>query len=524
MFRSATLSAAALAFVLSAGAPAWAQAPAIDADGAAAIRAALSQGIRQTFPSSEDEPLEIAFEGEPTVTPAGDHYDVALPPLTISGEETSLDVGVIRLTLVPKGDGTYAVEATLPSRMELTSDEDEPAALLTIGTQRFKGVWSAAMENFLSADMAYGNIALTPPKGEGFLRIGSLTGTQDLHPDGPTTWGGPLAGAISDVSLVDTQKGNLLTIGGITTEATYSRIDLAKATRVKTLVAEHTAAGTQPKATQILPLLGGIVGEASMRTRITGLSAGDQNGRLAFDLASVQFGVTDIDRDNATVSFGFQSEGLKIEPLPGPQQFMPQRFDVQVSLAKLPNAALGQAMLAMATLEEQQKPKAPPKKGAKNSDANDEARDQLMAVTGAMLMEAATQAGTELRLETLTLDTPAVSGSVTGAAQMLSKAAMGAAGSADIVLRGLDAAAKALSPAPGSKPDAEAQQALGVIAMLQAMGQQGKDEKGGDVRTYKVDLTPEGQILLNGADMNAMMNMGGGQPAEPAPKKGHKKN
>ncbi|WP_109118847.1 hypothetical protein [Azospirillum sp. TSO22-1] len=522
MFRSATL-AAVVALALSG--PAWAQsASAISADGAAAIRAAIAKGLKQTFPDSEDEGVEVFFDGEPTVTPAGDHYEVALPPLTISGEDASLDVGVIRLNVVPKADATYAVEVTLPSRMELTDEEDKPS-VLTIGKQRFTGVWNTAVENFVSADIAYGDIALVPPKNQGALRIGSLTATQDMRQDGgPNIWSGPVAGAISDVTLSD-KKATLLKIGSVTMEANYGRMDLGKVGQLKALATKHAAAGTEPPAAQFLPLLGGILGDATMRLRVSNVAAGDAEGRVAFDFAGLQFGITDMDRAASTLSFGFQGDGLKIEPLPGPQQFMPQRFDVQVSLAKLPNAAIGQAVTAMAALEEQQRAKpSVKKKGA--GESKNEARDALMAVTGTMLTEAATNAGTELRLDKLTLDTPAASGSVTGALRMLSKAAMGAVGGAEVILRGLDSAAEALKPKPGAQPDPGTQETLGMIAMLQAMGQQGKDEAGKDIRTYKFELTEGGQVLLNGADMSAMMGMGAAAP-EPAPEakpKGGKKN
>ncbi|WP_431861620.1 hypothetical protein [Azospirillum sp.] len=525
MFRSATL-AAAVALAISG--PAWAQsAPAISADGAAAIRAAIAKGLKQTFPESEDEGVEVFFDGEPTVTPAGDHYEVALPPLTISGEDASLDVGVIKLNVVPKADATYAVEVTLPSRMELTDDEDKTSAL-TIGKQRFTGVWNTAVENFVQADVAYGDIALVPPKKEGALRIGSLTATQDMRPDGgPNIWSGPVAGAISDVTLSD-KKATLLKIGSVTMEANYGRLDLAKVGQLKALATKYAAAGTEPPSAQFLPLLGGILGDATMRLRVSNVAAGDAEGRVAFDLAALQFGITDMDRAASTFSFGFQGDGLKIEPLPGPQQFMPQRFDFQVSLAKLPNAAIGQAVTAMAALEEQQRAK-PSKPSAKKKGADEnknEARDALMAVTGTMLTEAATNAGTELRLDKLTLDTPAATGSVTGALRMLSKAAMGAVGGAEVILRGLDSAAEALKPKPGAQPDPGTQETLGMIAMLQAMGQQGKDEAGKDIRTYKFELTEGGQMLLNGADMSAMMGLGATAP-EPAPEakpKGGKKN
>lgn len=534
MFRSVTFASV---IALAVAGPAWAQAPAISAEGAAAMRAAIAEGLKHTFPEVEDG-TEFRWSGETQVTPAGDRYDVALPALTIvSPEDTRFDVGSIQLKVAPKPDATYAVEATLPASMTMR-DGKSPSGTLTIGRQRFTGVWSSAFENFVSADMAYGDLALVD-KDNAALRIGSLTATQDMRPDGPGTWGGPVAGALSDVTLTDAQKATLMKIGGVTLEATYGRIDFAKVTQLKAMMAKHAAAGTEPPATQFLPLLGGMIGEAVMRTRVSGLSAGNAEGRVAFDLATVTMGVRDLDRDTSSTVLGFQTEGLKVEPLPGPKQFMPERFDLQVSLGKLPNAAIGQAMLALAALEDKGSPKDKAKgkaagmagkaesgKSPKGKKIEEEgAGDAQAAAIGMALAEAASQAGTELRIDHLALDTPATSGSVTGSARVVSAAAMGAVGGVQIVLRGLDAAANALKPKPGAKPDAGDQETLGMIAMLQAMGQQGTDEAGKDVRTYKIDLTPEGQVLLNGADMSAVMGMGG-QPAEPAPqpKKGGKKN
>ncbi len=142
------------------------------------------------------------------------------------------------------------------------------------------------------------------------------------------------------------------------------------------------------------------------------------------------------------------------------------------------------------------------------------------------LVGAMAEVGSELRIDTLAVNTPATSGTVTGSMRMAANSAYGAVGGATVLLRGLDAAAKALQPKPGQKADKELQSTLGVIAMLQAMGQASKDEAGNDVRSYKIDLTETGQMLLNGADMAPLLGGAGAEPEaepEPAPKKGSKK-
>lgn len=537
MVRSTVPAAAALVLLVAAG-PAPAQTMPVGAEGAAAMRAALAEGLRQAFPPAEGG-TDFRWAGEPQVTPAGDHYDVALPALTIaSPEDTRLEVGSILLKIAPRPDASYAVEATLPASMRLRNG-DAPSGSLTIGRQRFTGIWSAAVENFISADLAFGDLTLAGTKEDGTkedgaLRIGSLTATQDLRPDGPGTWGGPIAAALSDVALTDPQEGTLLKVGGMTMESSYGRVSLARLAEFKALAATHAAAGTEPPAAKILPLLGGMFGEASVRTRITGLSAGNAEGRIGFNLATFSIGMHDLDREASTATLGFQGDGLTIEPAPGPKPFMPERFDVQVSLNRIPNAALGQAILAMAVLDEREEAGGQKQGGQKKDGQNtslDDARDIIAAAMGKLLLEASSQAGTELRIDRLALDTPATSGSVTGAARVVSSAALSTVGGAEIVLRGLDAAAAALKPKPGAKPDAEAQQALGIIAMLQAMGQQGKDGAGKDVRTYRIEVTEAGRILLNGADMGALMGMGADAAptaptqAQPQPQpRGPKKN
>jgi len=60
-----------------------------------------------------------------------------------------------------------------------------------------------------------------------------------------------------------------------------------------------------------------------------------------------------------------------------------------------------------------------------------------------------------------------------------------------------------------------------MIGMLQAMGQISKDESGAEIRSYKIEMTDSGQLLLNGADMAPLLS-GGGEPAAPPAEAGKK--
>ncbi|NUB16986.1 hypothetical protein GAY28_34040, partial [Azospirillum brasilense] len=83
-------------------AAARAEAPPVTEDGARALAAALKDGLARWFPKSGEDATELRWTGEPVATPAGDHYEVALPALTaVSDDGTTADIGTIRLTVKP---------------------------------------------------------------------------------------------------------------------------------------------------------------------------------------------------------------------------------------------------------------------------------------------------------------------------------------------------------------------------------------------------------------------------------------
>ena len=90
------------------------------------------------------------------------------------------------------------------------------------------------------------------------------------------------------------------------------------------------------------------------------------------------------------------------------------------------------------------------------------------------------------------------------------KAALSATGNAkaeifgfDNLINDLNAAAK--NPEIDAKDKQRIQQTLGVLSVLKMAGQMGKDGKGRDVRTYDFQLNEQGQALLNGSDLQMIM-------------------
>ncbi|PWC46749.1 hypothetical protein TSA6c_08150 [Azospirillum sp. TSA6c] len=506
-------------------------APAVDDAGAKALAASLKKDLPRWFPppAEDGEGIGFEWEGEPTVKPAGDHYDVALPRLSAEDAEGTLfDIGTILLAVTPKDDSQYGVSITLPSAMKVQNldDNDEyvDAATITIGKQSFTSTWSGALETLLTVDGAFNDLAVTAAGGKGKVSIATMTMVQDLKPEtgtgGATLWSGPAAFAFGGLSVQDDKNKELMKIGGVTTEATYSRVDLTKVSALQKLSEQTAAKGVAPTSSELLPKLQGMFGGISGAMRLSNLSFVNPEDGTAVALGHLAFrsGLTDLDQAMSTVSMGIEARDFTMTPSPAPVAFTPRAFEMKLSVAKLPNSALWKAFTELAKSAEAEE--APPaKKGAKAkaaapaSPSADVVMQQAMAAMG--------EAGTELRIDALNLDTPATAGTATGAVKVATQAAFGVTGGATVLLRGIDAAVKAMQPAPGAKPDKETQDLLAGLAMVQALGQAGKDDTGADTRTYKIDITEAGQLLLNGADMTALL-AGGSEPA-PAPAEKPKK-
>ncbi|WP_207455866.1 hypothetical protein [Azospirillum sp. SYSU D00513] len=478
--------------------PAQVQAP--SEAGAKTLAAALSDGLKRWFPPQDG--TTVSWKAL-QVVPSGDHYAVTIPELTVKDAEGSgIWFGTVSMTVAPREGATYAVSATLPDSIPIL-DKGKTEATIRLGRQRFDGLWSGGFETFLSLDADYGDLSVTGAKNDGVLRIGAVTAMSALKPDaaGAPTWSGPGALAVSKVTVTDESKRELMSLDGLALEGTYSRVDLARVNAFQTFAQRQAAAGTEPPPAETLSALRGLLGGASVRMRMSGLSTFEPESgtRIALGLLSAGGGVEDLDQPLGGLSLGLEASGFSMSPAVAPTGFEPRSLQLQLGIAKLPSPALWRTIADLSAL----------------SDTLEEGEaDPRQEAAMQRLMGALSQAGTELRLDKVAMDSPALSGSLSGAFRATATAAQGAVGGMTVLLRGLDGAARALQPASG-KPDEETAGLLAGLAMVQAMGQPGKDDAGNETRSYKIDMTEDGRFLLNGTDMGPLLaGMGGSDEPE----------
>ena len=136
--------------------------------------------------------------GEITINEIGGAYHVVIPDVTLDPgqafegqSEGIFSLGDVSIIAKPLTDDRYHIDVTLANRMSFREPGGGVAALITIGKQRFEGVWVPAFETFIEADAAYEDIWLTGPGSQPLMTLSALTMRLNMEEDAPGSWSGP---------------------------------------------------------------------------------------------------------------------------------------------------------------------------------------------------------------------------------------------------------------------------------------------------------------------------------------------
>jgi hypothetical protein len=118
------------------------------------------------------------------------------------------------------------------------------------------------------------------------------------------------------------------------------------------------------------------------------------------------------------------------------------------------------------------------------------------------LMSALSQSSLKLKIEPSGIETEKAKLSADGELKLAMETPYKATGVVNFALLGLDDLIALAQSLAAQSPDA--QQAMGMLSMLQGLAQRETGADGKPVDKYKVDLTPTGQVLVNGKPLDGM--------------------
>lgn len=212
------------------------------------------------------------------------------------------------------------------------------------------------------------------------------------------------------------------------------------------------------------------LGEASTSTlAIEGLRA-ERNG-IAIKLASLAFGMgyRNLARDSGDVTVRLDADGIATEPAWVYDAWTPTTGTIQISIEDFPIWQIFAASFAGRQMDEA-------------------AEERLIR-----------EARIRLLFDTVRLSAPDGALDFGGAIATNPDAVLGSAGALQLRLSGIDGLVKAL------QADPKASQVAAGLTMLQVLGRQVTTPDGKSARDYEIVIDPSGKVLVNGADVQALV-------------------
>ncbi|HEX2751589.1 MAG TPA: hypothetical protein VHP34_00480 [Alphaproteobacteria bacterium] len=526
---------AALAFMLLAVQPAAVKAaPPVDDAGAAEIKKIVEKAVSFHQLIAEKTGEGFMMGGDVSVKPMGSYYEVRLPDT----KAKALGIGDLNIgTLVMnvsygKRDNEYLVSMALPSPMVFTG-ADGMKSDIRIGKQRFAGAWETELMTFTRIDSEYGDMVMTTTGDSPFaLTMEKMTFLLNLSRNDDGTWTGPNDITFNNTKLIVPQtvaSGEMsITIGSLAANSKYEEINLKRALELQQKVQEAVSAVENPYDADISEITSDILN--SQETFFNGMfSKGELKNlevvvnppprasltedeakaasRKTFKIDSMSSAVNiegvKTNRGNFSFIVGARGINLDLGKKSEVMQYVPSDLNFEVYLDSLPMtdlkktfAGVLQSLFETVSDAEQVAAdgKRPPPKQFQKS--------QVMAAAMAV-PQMLSSAGSRLLIKNTYVNAPVMQSKLDGAFSANEAARYIAIGDMTLVLTGLDELILKLQ----SSTDRMAKQALGSLSILQMMGEQGTGTGGKSARTYKLEVTGEGKITLNGNDVGGMMGM-----------------
>ena len=441
-----------------------------------------------------------------------------LPRMTFQGTDGgSAVLDPVTMKFSNGGDGLVNVEAAIPSTMAIKGKDGKVEGEIKIGSQTLKGVWIDKLQSIDKLDMRLGNITITVPGKPGGGKIDQIAMTGGLTPKGSGLYDGKYEMAITGFAADDPSDKTVMKMGTINVAATMmgARMeDWAKAAKEAGYTLSNpdifkawTGGQIDPKMIAFMKRMPDYMGSVDYAYTINGIEM-VQDGKTQFALKNSSFGFG-AGPDNAgttkikmALAVGGMS-GAPEDPLLPPEADV-QDASMELEASGVPGRKLWEIYMdALPQLQaEAKKAAAETAKGENAAAAGTAALEQVGTDISGKAMEVLNAAKLSIALNRLNLTTPTAKMTGKGLASYLPSENIMPEGKVSLRFTGIDALGKAMEKR--GKKDEMAQQIMGVIAAVRAMGKPDPASPKDD-RAYIIDIqfTKDGKVLANGQDMMA---------------------
>lgn len=493
---------------------------AIDKAGAAHLTGIFIKLLDEQKSSARLQGQDLKTQGEVLVEPAGSYYAVTLPHLSlVHADGGTLDLGILVINAMPGANAKeWKMTLAVPTPIIGYDAAKKPISRLDIGKQSFTGVWNETIGNFSKLDARYENITSLSSTNGATLKIPKASIIYDLNPSADhKTWSGPTRFTMENITLTKDGDPGQSKIGRLSMDTVvqdYSYEKMREYQQKMTALsgsAGAAAVNSDQLADVILDMIGGMWGGFGSQIVLDDVDItrpaipGSPAGRLATKQIKLGFDAGGFATDNVTMNLKTQYDGLSLTPAPaGFSEATPARLNLDFSVEKLPYKKL----IALT------------RQTAEAASASAEPQKNAGMLAAKLIPQMLTQAGTTFKINKSYLGNNTYNVDLDGQLLANMAAMMGAVGKAKLDITGLDELI-ALTKAHMKKSDLppetlkKLQGTFVTLTVLQLSGQQGKDAAGKPMRSYNLELTPEGKVMVNGADLTTLMTLAGAAAGKP---------
>lgn len=469
----------------------------------------------------------LTYDGDITVTPHEKHYEVKIPGVAVLfASGFTLEVGDI-LAHVAGGPEEWTLSAALPARMTVLDAAKTAVADISLGGQRFAAVWIPALDTLSKVDAEYRDINIRP-RGEGPFTayIGALGTTLNMVRNADGTWTGPHTLTVEGVnaSVSGSSGSAVMELRKLASHGAYDRISLEGIKTARDRIRDLLAADQEDarlSEEEIKDAIASLLKEtAAVPDNYSGTlevshfnitfppREGEQGPPVALSLPrlTAESRMKGFRQSSGVLSAKANVSGFEVQGIPAPLDgLIPSDAGFNVRLDNIPVSDLTQVFSGIMASAVQDDP-------AQRQKAEQDIRAALFS-----LPQTLATAGTTLGVS----DTYArgrdfgtrLEGKLTAHA---GGGTLPATGAMTVTLEGLDELVTKYREM--GETNTEATRYIQGAVPLQLMGRLEKDAGGKSRRVYAFEFKPGGGILLNGADVGALMGLiPGSAPQAPAP-------
>lgn len=493
-------------------------------EGVQRLESIFTELLTQYEEATKSNGATFVKEGKILVEPSDSYYAVTLPHISIKLQDGSYtEIGMIAFNAVP-GDTAeqWKMTIAIPTPIIHYDSANTPVVTADIGKQSFAGIWHEEFKNFVKMNAHYTDINIKHHSEQTRIVIPDIKMLYDLAENDQGLWSGPADFMVSDLQIYFDRDGSTASIKEVTMKSVMKDYSIEAALeyqeQINALLESYEGGDTESiSGTHIMGLYNMVFDFMSKAWDGFDFSMGMKDFVLTrppipgsppglMKIGNSHFGFAMNGFRDGAVDLGFKMayDGFVFEPMDETtSQSVPDHFNIDLSINSLPYGEivdLGRSSI-QSTMDS---PQAAQMVG-------------LQAIV--MLPQLLTRAQTNLALKDTSIGNEYYNLAAEAMFTANLDAVLGATGSAKTEIYGIDNLINSLTAAV-TNPDIDQkkkqsiQQTLGMLSIVKMVGQMSKNAAGQDVRSYNFELNEQGKTMLNGTDLQVLMQSGQPAPAQ----------